>query len=100
MPLFLVNARDKANSLPLRLETRSDHLSWAAQYVDRIAMAGPVFSDNGETMAGSTFVISFDSLSAAQDWALQDPYAQAGLFETVEVVPFNWSIGDGKPSDD
>lgn len=97
MPLFLINARDKADSLDLRLANRSDHLGWAAGFVDQIAMAGPVFSADGETMAGSTFVIAFDTLEEARVWAANDPYAKAGLFETVEIVPFNWSLGSGKP---
>ena len=53
MPLFLVNARDKADSIDLRLANREEHLAWAANYLDKIAMAGPVTLDDGETMAGS-----------------------------------------------
>jgi len=98
MALFLINARDKADSLDLRLATRQAHLDWAASLKDRIAMAGPVFLDDGTTMAGSTFVMSFDTLDEAHAWAAQDPYAVAGLFDRVEVAPFNWSIGDGKPA--
>ena len=95
MPLFLVNARDKANSIDLRLADREDHLAWAANYLDRIAMAGPVTLDDGETMAGSTFVIAFDTLDDAKAWAAEDPYAKAGLFESTEIRPFKWLIGDG-----
>lgn len=98
MALFLINARDKADSLDLRLATRQAHLDWAASFKDRIAMAGPVFKDDGTTMAGSTLVMSFDTLDEARAWAAQDPYAVAGLFDRVEIVPFNWSIGDGKPT--
>ena len=100
MPLFLINARDKIDSLNLRLANRTAHLAWAAEYTSQIAMAGPVFLDDGETMAGSTFVISFDSLNDAMAWAANDPYARAGLFERVEIVPFKWSIGTGKPAND
>ena len=95
MPLFLVNARDKANSLDLRLDNREAHLAWAAAFLDRIAMAGPVTLDDGETMAGTTFVIEFDSLADAKAWAAEDPYAKAGLFESTEIRPFKWLIGDG-----
>lgn len=97
MPLFIVNARDKADSLDLRMATRQAHLEWAVEFKDKIAMAGPVFLDDGTTMAGSTFVISFDTLNEARNWAANDPYAIAGLFERVEIMPFNWSIGGGKP---
>lgn len=96
MPLFLINARDKADSTDLRLATREAHLSWASAFGDRIAMAGPVLSEDGETMCGSTFVIEFDSLEAAKAWAADDPYQKAGLFEQTEIIPFKWLIGTGR----
>lgn len=95
MPLFLVNARDKANSADLRQATRQAHLEWAGESRHKIAMAGPVLSDDGETMMGSTFVIEFDSLEEAKSWAAEDPYAKAGLFDRTEIIPFIWLIGDG-----
>ena len=99
MPLFLVNARDKAGSLDLRMATRQAHLEWAGSHVGKIAMAGPVFADDGQTMAGSTFVVEFESLDSAKAWASEDPYNQAGLFDRVEVIPFHWAIGQGNPAD-
>lgn len=99
MPLFLINARDKTDSLDVRLATRTEHLEWAGASIDRILMAGPVFTDDGSTMAGSTFVIEADDLAQAKAWAEQDPYKKAGLFDRVEVIPFSWSIGNGPTSD-
>ncbi|MEL6859257.1 MAG: YciI family protein [Pseudomonadota bacterium] len=98
MPLFLINARDKANSSELRQATRQEHLQWADEFRHKIAMAGPVLSADGDAMVGSTFVIAFDHLAEAQAWAKEDPYAKAGLFDQVEIIPFIWLIGDG-PSD-
>jgi hypothetical protein len=95
MPLFLVNARDKADSSELRLANRQAHLQWAGEFSHKIAMAGPVLSDDGETMIGSTFVIEFDTLAEAQGWATEDPYAKAGLFDRTEIIPFLWLIGEG-----
>lgn len=95
MPLFLMNARDKAGASELRLANRQAHLEWASEVAHRIAMAGPVLSDDGNTMIGSTFVIEFDSLDEAKAWAAEDPYAKAGLFERTEIIPFMWLIGDG-----
>ena len=99
MPLFLINARDKADALELRLANREAHLAWAGQYRAQIAMAGPVFRADGTTMAGSTFVMSFDSLEEAKAWAADDPYAKAGLFAAVEIVPFRWLLGTGPQSE-
>ena len=95
MPLFLINARDKANSSDLRQATRQAHLEWAGEARHKIVMAGPVLSDDGETMMGSTFVIEFDTLEEAKSWAAEDPYAKAGLFDRTEIIPFIWLIGDG-----
>jgi len=95
MPLFLVNARDKAGSNELRLANRQAHLEWASEYSHKIAMAGPVLSDDGEAMIGSTFVIEFDSMDEAKAWAADDPYAKAGLFDRTEIIPFLWLIGKG-----
>jgi len=68
-------------------------------YGQQIAMAGPVFAEDGESMIGSTFVIAFDTLNEARVWAAADPYARAGLFARVEIAPFKWLLGAGKPSD-
>ena len=38
---------------------------------------------------GSLVVAEFDSLEAAQAWADADPYVAAGVYESVEVTPFN-----------
>ncbi|MEO0449724.1 MAG: YciI family protein [Pseudomonadota bacterium] len=95
MPLFLINARDKDDRSELRLATRKAHLEWAGDARHRIAMAGPVLSDDGEKMQGSTFVIEFENLDDAKAWAAEDPYAKAGLFKSTEITPFIWLIGDG-----
>ncbi|MEM6654005.1 MAG: YciI family protein [Pseudomonadota bacterium] len=95
MPLFLINARDKTGRSDLRLANRQAHLEWAGEYRHHIKMAGPVLSDDGQTMIGSTFVIELESLDEAHAWAQDDPYAKAGLFEHTEIIPFIWLIGDG-----
>ncbi len=96
MPLFILNARDKADALPTRMANRPAHLAWAGGFADKIRMGGPVFADDGETFAGSVFVVEMESLQAMRDWAAEDPYAKAGLFDSVEIRPFTWAIGNGK----
>lgn len=97
MAQFLINARDKAGALDVRMANRPAHLEWAKAHSEHILMAGPVFAEDGETFAGSTFVVEFDSLADARAWAEDDPYAKAGLFDTVEIRPFRWLIGEGRP---
>ena len=97
MPLYLINARDKAGALDTRMATRAAHLDWVKGSLDTILLGGPVFTDDGETFAGSSFVVEMESLEDVKAWAADDPYAVAGLFETVEIRPFTWLVGTQKP---
>lgn len=94
MGLFVVYARDKPGALDVRLANRAAHLDWAARYADRIVLAGPLFEADGETFAGSMFVIDFDSEKEVRAWAREDPYARAGLFERVEISPYRKVLGE------
>ena len=45
-------------------------------------LVGRPLIENGQ-MCGSLIVLETGSLDAAQDWAKGDPYAKAGLFDSV-----------------
>ncbi len=50
-------------------------------------------SDPGDAgFTGSIIIAEFDSLLAAQDWADQDPYILTGVYDSVEVKPFNQAL--------
>ncbi|MEM1105119.1 MAG: YciI family protein [Pseudomonadota bacterium] len=93
MATFMLYCLDKPGAGALRLEHRPAHLDWVRQFEDRIAMAGPLFADDGETFAGSVIVIEGESLAAVRAWSTGDPYARAGLFERVDIRPFKWILG-------
>ena len=42
-------------------------------------------SDDGETPTGSFLLIDVEDRAAAEDFARNDPFAKAGLFETTEI---------------
>ena len=44
-------------------------------------------------MVGSLVVLDVPDRAAAEAWAANDPYARAGLFERVQVRPWNRVIG-------
>lgn len=90
MPLFAVICRDKPGALQTRLDTREAHLS----YIDStgiVRMAGPLIEE-GE-MRGSLVILEADDIAAAQDWAANDPYKAAGLFDSVQVIEWKKVIG-------
>lgn len=90
MPLFAVICRDKPGALQVRLDTRDAHLAHIRDS-GIVAMAGPLMEDG--QMCGSLVVLDTDDLDAAQAWAAADPYKEAGLFASVDVIAWNKVIG-------
>lgn len=90
MPLFAVICNDKPDCLSIRMDNRPAHLD----YIERtgiVQMAGPLLIDG--LMAGSLIVLDAADLAAAKDWTADDPYARAGLFDSVSVVEWKKVIG-------
>jgi len=92
---YAIMASDIAGSEQLRASARAQHLHYVSQLRDqgRLLLAGPHpgldSPDPGPAgMSGSLIVAEFQSLSAAQSWADEDPYVQAGVFENVVIKPF------------
>ena len=82
--LIALIAKDKTGALQTRKDNRDAHLA----YIDStgvVAQAGPLLDEAGE-MAGSLVILDVTDMTAAQDWAANDPYAKAGLFESVELM--------------
>lgn len=82
--LIALIAKDKKGALQTRKDNRDAHLA----YIDStgvVTQAGPLLDDAGD-MAGSLVILDVTDMSAAQDWAANDPYAKAGLFESVELI--------------
>ena len=81
--MFAIVAIDKPNSRELRAANRQTHLDYAdASGV--VFVAGP-FLDGEGNMTGSLIVLDVPDMAAAEAWAANDPYAKAGLFETVTI---------------
>lgn len=82
---------DKPGSIEIRKANREAHLAHiAASGV--VEMAGPFLSDSGE-MCGSLVVLDVADVQAARDWAAADPYARAGLFQSVDIREWKKVIG-------
>jgi uncharacterized protein YciI len=89
---FAVICTDKAGALQIRLDTRAEHLAYIEQ-TGVVSQAGPFLNETGD-MCGSLVILEVDDLPAAQAWADNDPYASAGLFESVSVQAWKRVIGE------
>lgn len=93
--LFALWCTDKPGHLQVRMDTRPDHLDWlnGLNAEGKLKLAGPSLDANGKPM-GSLVVIVADNADEAKAMADADPYATAGLFESVDIRPFNWVINN------
>lgn len=88
---FAVITRDRPGALQIRRDTREAHLEYI-ESTGVVTMAGPFLGESGE-MDGSLVVLDVADMAAARDWAENDPYARAGLFESVEIRGWKKVIG-------
>jgi uncharacterized protein YciI len=82
---------DKPGALQTRLDNRAAHLAHI-ESTGTVEMAGPFLDETG-AMTGSLIILNVGSLDAARDWAAADPYAKAGLFQSVTVTEWKKVIG-------
>jgi uncharacterized protein YciI len=79
---------DKANALELRRQLRPEHRAYVGEVADRIAFAGALVGDDGETRVGSLLAIDFPSREAATAWIQEEPFTRCGLYASVQIQGF------------
>ncbi|MCC1491205.1 YciI family protein [Cognatishimia sp. F0-27] len=89
--LVALVAHDKPGALQIRKDTRAAHLDYL-QSTGVVEQAGPLLDAAGE-MIGSLIVLDVADLAAARAWADADPYAAAGLFDSVTLTEWKRVIG-------
>ncbi|MFW8593786.1 YciI family protein [Cribrihabitans neustonicus] len=89
--LIALIARDKPGHLQTRLDNRDAHLAYI-KATGCVAQAGPLLDQDGE-MAGSLIILDVEDMAAGEEWAANDPYSKAGLFEAVELITWKKVIG-------
>jgi uncharacterized protein YciI len=82
--LIALIARDTPGALNIRKANREAHLAYIKE-TGVVTQAGPLLDDAGE-MIGSLVILQVQDMAAAQVWADNDPYAKAGLFDSVELI--------------
>ena len=86
---FALICRDKPGALQTRLVNRDAHLAYA-KASGVVFLAGPMLEEGA--MVGSLVIVE-GSREVAEDFAENDPYAKAGLFESVTITEWKRVIG-------
>jgi hypothetical protein len=89
---FHIVCKDKPDSTDLRMATRDAHLAYLKGFSDKLYLAGPTIADDGKTVTGSVIIVDVADKTAAEAFCADDPYAKAGLFESVTISPFRKTI--------
>jgi len=80
---FMAYCLDKPGALEIRLANRPKHVEYLTSYNDKLIFAGPLL--DGETMIGSLLVLEIADRAEMDKFLANDPYAKAGLFQSVSV---------------
>ncbi len=80
---FMIYALDKPDSLELRMQTREAHLEYV-RGSGKMEFGKPLV-DDGDMMIGSIIIINVADRAEAEDFAANDPYQKAGLFQNVTI---------------
>jgi uncharacterized protein YciI len=94
--LFSLVCTDRPGALDLRMATRPTHLAFLVTYQDRLVHAGATLDLDGRP-CGSILIIDVADRAAAEGFAIADPYAKAGLFESTVIRGFRTAFKDGEP---
>ena len=86
--LYVIHCIDKPGKTDVRAANRTAHLGYLTTYEEKVYLAGPTLSADGEIMTGSLLILDFDDQAQAEAFVAGDPYNMAELFESVTIQPW------------
>jgi uncharacterized protein YciI len=89
--IYVILCKDKPGALQVRLDNRPAHLDYlnGLNAEGKLHFAGPFLGGDGKP-SGSMVAVDVADEAAAREIAANDPYAKAGLFDSVEISAWNW----------
>ena len=91
--LFVATCTDKPDSNTLRLDTRPAHLAYLNGLGAKVKAGGALLTPDRKTVIGSLLILEGDEIAEIEAMLAADPYAQAGLFASVDIKPWRQAVG-------
>ncbi|MGY2491329.1 YciI family protein [Cupriavidus sp. CP313] len=94
---YAIFATDKPGMRAVRDRVRPAHRAYLRAAADHrvfVRLGGPTLDAQDETMNGTLLVIEAEHLEDVKRFLCGDPYMHAGLFERIEIRPWDWSLGN------
>ena len=76
---------DKPDSAALREKHLVEHRAYLDRAKSIIFFSGPLQNDDASASLGSLFILNVESRAQAEDYAANEPFNMAGVFETVII---------------
>lgn len=64
----------------------------------KVHLGGPTLTTQGGMANGVLLIVEADDIAMVSEFVADDPYAQAGVFKSVEIRPWAWSLGAPQPA--
>ena len=89
--IFTLICKDRPGHLEVRLSNRPAHVDYldGLNAAGKLKFAGPFLGEDGKPL-GSLVAVEARDRAEAEALAAGDPFAKAGLFESTEILPWNW----------
>lgn len=94
---FAVFATDKPDMQGVRERVRPVHRTYLRTATQRgvyVRLGGPTLAPKCDAMNGTLLVIEAEGIDDVMEFVSNDPYMKAGLFDRVEIRPWDWSLGN------
>jgi uncharacterized protein YciI len=89
--LYALICTDKPDAGELRQMMRPEHVAYLNSLGTTLKAAGPFLSEEGKP-TGSLVIVEAEDRAAAGEISDGDPYAKAGLFRSVEIRGWKWTL--------
>ncbi|MBM3364332.1 MAG: YciI family protein [Betaproteobacteria bacterium] len=97
---YLVLATDAPDTAAKREEIgpiHRAHLRHPGNHRVKVHLGGPTLTMQHEQTNGTLLIVEADEMDAVSEFMADDPYAQAGVFQSVEIRPWAWTLGQPVP---
>ena len=90
--LFVIFGIDRPGTT-LRADLIDAHRAYLAEAPIKILSSGPLTEDGSDTMIGSLLIVEAQDRTEVEAFMADEPMAQAGLYETLEVRRWYQRVG-------
>jgi uncharacterized protein YciI len=82
---YVIQLKDKAGASEVRAKVRDEHVAYLKANQAKLLAAGAITDDDGTGGNGGVIILDTDDRAEAQAFIDNDPFAKAGLFESIAI---------------